>query len=233
MESWENYRQTRNNYVREVSNAKEQHEHHKYTYLINERNSTKKWWSIVKDIQSSNDAFESIPPIEVGGDIVTDDKDKATAFNDFFLEASTLDDSNAELPDDVMIFDAGLGTVDVTLKDVCDQLSCLDTSKSYGPDNISPRFLKEGGIMLAESLCRLYKMSLRLSKVPNLWKLANIVPIHKTESQNLRTNYDQYHFSVWLEKFLKELFLNMSSIFSKKTSLSQFINQAFCHVCQL
>ena len=64
--------------------------------------------------------------IEVGADIVTDDRDKASAFNDLFLEASILDDRNADLPEDI-IFDGGPVSIDITLKDVCDQVSWLDT----------------------------------------------------------------------------------------------------------
>ena len=90
---------------------------------------------------------------------------------------------------DIMIFDEGLDSIDITLKDVSDQLSCLNTSKSYRPDNISPGFLRERGIVLAQSLCKLCKMSIKFCKVAKEWKLANIVPIHKNESQNLMTNY--------------------------------------------
>ena len=43
--------------------------------------------------------------------------------------------------------------------------------------------------MLEELLLRLYRMSLQLQKVPRIWKKANVVPIHKKESQNIRTNY--------------------------------------------
>ena len=105
------------------------------------------------------------------------------------LSPSTLDVISADLPGDIMIFDEGLDSIDITLNDVCDQLSCLETSKSYGPDNISPRFLRDGGIVLAESLCKLYKMSIKLSKVVKQWRLANTVLIHKKESQNFRTHH--------------------------------------------
>ena len=85
--------------------------------------------------------------------------EKATAFNDFFLEASTLDDSNHEVPCDDFIVDAGLNRIEITLQDVVDQLKCLDTNKSFGPDGISPKFLKEGGEALAIPLLKLYNMS--------------------------------------------------------------------------
>ena len=188
-ESWERFRQVRNEYFRQISFAKDHHEERKYMYLINERNSTKKWWSVVKEIQKTNDAYESIPPIETDGHILTDAKDKASAFNDYFLEASTLNDIGAVLPNEPVFFDDGLDFIDVSLNDVTDQLKCLDTSKSYGPDNISPVFLKEGGFTLAHCLLRLFKISFNLCKFPILWKQANVVPIHKKDKQNIRSNY--------------------------------------------
>ena len=38
-----------NDYVHEVSLSKDHHEQRKYVYLINEHNSTKNWWSAVKE----------------------------------------------------------------------------------------------------------------------------------------------------------------------------------------
>ncbi len=93
------------------------------------------------------------------------------------------------LPHGNQFFRGGLEFIDVTHQDVQDQLHCLDTSKSYGPDMISPRFLKEGSDALTNSLLQLFTMSLRLSKVPKIWKQANVVPIYKKNDQNLTANY--------------------------------------------
>ena len=90
---------------------------------------------------------------------------KPRILNDFFFEPSILDGGNAALSGDIMIIGEVLDSINVTLKDVCDQFSCLDTSKSYHPDNISPSFLQKGGIVLGGSLCKLYKMTVRLCKV--------------------------------------------------------------------
>ena len=188
-EAWRLFRKTRNQYIRETSKSKLNYEQHKFASLIHERNHPKQWWSIAKQINKSSDSFENIPPLEIGDDIVTDDLAKATAFNAFFLSASNLDDSQAELPDSINVFMGGLENIHVTFTDICDQISCLNTSKSYGPDLVSPRFLKEGGEKLSHSLTKLINMSLKLCKVPKLWKHANVTPIHKKESPSLCTNY--------------------------------------------
>ena len=188
-EAWENFRHARNEYFHEVSEAKENFQGEKYKTLIKEDNSSKNWWTIIKSIQKGNDAYESIPPLEVGNDIITDDRDKATSFNSFFLEASAIDDDGIDVPDDEAFLDGGLEEILISKQDVLDQISILDKTKSYGPDGISPVLLKEGGEALVDSLCKLYNMSLRLSTFPTIWKKANVTPIHKKNAQNVRTNY--------------------------------------------
>ena len=188
-EAWGQYRAVRNEYFSKISEAKESHDKEKYKFLINEKNSSKEWWKVIKEILKASTQPDSIPPIEVDGNIITDDKEKASAFNNFFLESSFLDDSKATLPDEAFLFHGRLDSIDITLNDVLDQLSCLDITKAYGPDEISPRFLKEGGPVLAETILKLYRLSLRTSRVPCLWKKANVIPIHKKDKQCLRSNY--------------------------------------------
>ena len=222
-ESWYNFRVARTQYTDAITEAKENHEKGKYNCLIREDNSTKKWWSIVKQIQSSNDISDSIPPIEVNGRIITDDKDKASAFNEFFLEASSLDDAGKETPYEEALFDAGYDSLDIRYQDVVDQIACLDKSKSYGPDNISPVFLKEGGEILARTLHRLFTMSLQLSVVPVLWKQANVVPIHKKNAQNFRTNYRPVSLLSVVGKLLERIvFKYVFNYFKEHFILSTF-----------
>ena len=72
----------------------------------------------------------------------------------------------------------------ITEKDIIDQIKCLDTSKSYGPDGISPVFIKEGQDTLAKVFLRLFNLSLSTSRVPRSFKQANVVPIHKKDSKS-------------------------------------------------
>ena len=69
-------------------------------------------------------------------------------------------DSNAMLPDNPLIFVDGneLTTIDITIQDVIDQVKCLDCSKSFGPDGISPVFITEGADIIATILHRLFRL---------------------------------------------------------------------------
>ena len=69
----------------------------------------------------------------------------------------------------------------VSEEDVKDQIRLLDGNKSYGPDGISPKFIKLASFSLVKPLTKLFNLSLNKGKVPKLWKQANVVPIHKQE----------------------------------------------------
>ncbi|XP_028406787.1 uncharacterized protein LOC114529229 [Dendronephthya gigantea] len=55
----------------------------------------------------------------------------------------------------------------------------LDSNKAQGPDNISPRLLKETAIQIGPSLCSPFNKSLQIGVVPSDWKLSNVVPVYK------------------------------------------------------
>ena len=58
-------------------------------------------------------------------------------------------------------------------------LLSLDVTKAMGPDDLSPRILKECADVLSPSLCDILNKSLSSGSVPSGFKEANIVPIHK------------------------------------------------------
>ena len=58
-------------------------------------------------------------------------------------------------------------------------LQKIDASKSSGVDKIPARLLKESAHLSAVPLSMLYNLSFMKSRVPTLWKHANISPIHQ------------------------------------------------------
>ena len=132
-------------YCFEIKHAKKEYKENKLSDLAKHAVSKpQKWWKLLKDLTKENDTHESIPALTVDGEIVMSDKDKASAFNKFFLSVSRIDETNNILPDqERLIPGISLQSLSITNHDVLDQLLILDINKSYGPDEISPRFLKE------------------------------------------------------------------------------------------
>ena len=65
----------------------------------------------------------------------------------------------------------------------------LDIKKASGPDQISPKMLKEAGETIVPSLTKLFNKSLDKNVFPDLWKQANITPIFKKNDSSLIDNY--------------------------------------------
>ena len=73
--------------------------------------------------------------------------------------------------------------------DVCKLLSELNSNKSPGPDQIYPKILRNGCHSLAPSLCKLFNLSFSHGMVPDQWKLADIIWLHKKGPKHKRENY--------------------------------------------
>ncbi|XP_059579059.1 protein lin-52 homolog isoform X2 [Alligator mississippiensis] len=96
---------------------------------------------------------------------------------------------------------------------VYDQLIKLDVYKSAGPDDLHPRVLKELAEVIVEPLAKLFHTSWRSGEVPEDWKRAKVVPIHKKGRRENPGNYGLISLpsipGKILEKLVKE------SIFDK------------------
>ena len=207
-EDFNTFRKKRSDYSNSVILAKENYDKSKFSSLAQDKaENPKKWWSLIKSVYNNCPSQNSIPPIENDDLIITDDKEKAEAFNKFFIQASHLDDSEAKLPDDNPVFnhDNGLSHINITQQDIIDQIKNLDISKSYGPDGISPVFIKEGGNVLHTVLLRFYSLSIELGKFPASFKKADVVPIHKKDLKTLVKNYRPISLLSTLSKIFEKI----------------------------
>jgi hypothetical protein len=189
-----------------------------------ERNS-KTWWKLLKDVYSANDrSYDSIPPIKCNGELVTNDKNKADVFNEFFVSMSHVEDGHSTFNTVPRVFNENdLSNLEIREQEVLDQLCCLDVSKSYGPDGVPPRLLKEGGRPLSIVLCRIFSLSLQTYKFPSMWKQANVTPLHKKDDQNEVSNYRPISLLSCVSKiFERIIFKHMYNHFRNNFILSDF-----------
>ena len=69
------------------------------------------------------------------------------------------------------------------------KLKRLDPSKATGPDGIPARVLQQCASTLSLPLSRLFSPCFRYGVQPSMWKIANVVPIHKRHSRSEARNY--------------------------------------------
>ena len=88
----------------------------------------------------------------------------------------------------------------------------LDISKSTGLDDIGRRILKLFYDIISPSITFLINKSLSLGIFPNVWKTANIIPIHKTGPKEDVNNYRPISIlptvSKIMEKWIHLKFIN-------------------------
>ena len=119
----------------------------------------------------------SLPPLHHDDAVFTEEPDKASLLNDFFVGQTNLDESQASLPPDAPIPDNNLNSISTSPSEVASTLKSLQLGKATGPDAINNRILKELATPLSFPLSDLFNFSLATGKVPQMWKEANVTPI--------------------------------------------------------
>ena len=73
-----------------------------------------------------------------------------------------------------------MSDVNISAAGVQKLLEILDPHKAVGPDNISPRILKELAAVLSPFLSKLFQQSIDSGELPIDWKLINVCPIFQS-----------------------------------------------------
>ena len=68
-------------------------------------------------------------------------------------------------------------------------LKDVNVHKACGPDGIHGKVLKNCRLSLSYPLSLLFKTSYNIGQIPNEWKMANVVPIHKKGPKSSVENY--------------------------------------------
>ena len=79
--------------------------------------------------------------------------------------------------------------INITVSGIEKLLKQLNPTKASGPDNISPRVLKEVVSEIAPSLTLINRASMKFGIVPKDWKSAHIAPIFKKGERFKPANY--------------------------------------------
>ena len=145
---------------------------------------------------------------KTSGELTVDDGEVVEQFNEYFATVFTEEDTASSPQAHIMFqgLDADRCTeVKFTEEDVKNKLKNLRVDKSMGPDNLSPRLLREVCENIGYPLYILFRKSLSEGAVPQDWRTANVTPIYKAGSRIKAENYRPISLTSVVCKILESL----------------------------
>ena len=145
------------------------------------------WQSINKLLNKKK--ITNITPLVENDIFVTNVQTKTTIFNDFFAKQCFFLENDTVLPTLFPRTSLILEDIEVSPREILELICSLDSNKAHGCDDVSISMLKicDGAIVFLLKL--IYTNCLEKGVYLNLWEKANVLPIHKTESRQLKKNY--------------------------------------------
>ena len=144
---------------------------------------SKKFWMYQKSMSKSS----RIPgTVNYHGRFRNNHKDQAELFNEFFEEQFS-ESSNYDI--DIDFSNDTINDIDFSPSIVRKLLKNINVNKSAGPDGIHGKVLKNCRDSIAYPLSCIFKISYNIGQIPDDWKLANVVPVHKKGSKASIENY--------------------------------------------
>ena len=185
------YKKIRNKVVSKLKKKKSE-------FFNNLKPNSKEFWRAVKVVQKQK---SSIPTLSGN---ITDDKEKANVLNTHFSKCfnSTVpplcaDDipycNPDECPEELLCCE----------EEVLALLHNLEVKKASGMDGISAHMLKATAHSITPGITQLFNISIKLGRIPDLWKDARVTPIPKGGDPTDLKNYRPISLLSILSKLLE------------------------------
>ena len=120
-----------------------------------------------------------ISPILSNNNFIINCKDNATVFANFFSLQCKPMFNNSVLPNLTYVTNSRLVDIVISLDEIISLIRNLNKGKATGPDEISAQMLIMCDDSIATPLRIIYENILSSGIYPNIWKSANLSPIHK------------------------------------------------------
>ena len=160
-----------------------------------------------------------IPPLLEDDVFVTNFQTKAVIFNEHFVQQCSLIDNSSQLPAFITKTSSVLETISIDSVKILSLIRSLNTNKAHGWDDLSISMIKICDQSIVRPLCLIYECCIESGQYPQAWKRANVLPIHKKESQQLKKNYRQISLLRICWKTCEKLIFKVMHEFLNKNSL--------------
>ena len=198
-EQWNEYRRLKNFTNRKIKSAEALH----YKNLIESAENPKDMWHSLNSVIGSNNQGGSPFQVHDGKRLVSEPKSVATKSNKFFaaIGSKVVDRLHPVSKDAWKKYETVKeankqsdikSTLDfqrVEQNTVQSILHSLKVNKAAGLDRIPARLLKDAEAELAPSITYLVNKSISDGIVPDLWKVARVTPLYKSDDKLQVENY--------------------------------------------
>ena len=169
--------------------------HHTHDLLVKYSNDMKKSWRIITNIINKNQKPQTQSRFKIGDNLITPDKDIiCNKFNDFFVNIGpTLAKSIPRVNKSPFSYMANRMTESIYLEPVTEKeintlISALkDTATGF--DDMNSMSLKISSEILVKPLTNICNLSLTHGIFPSQLKIANVIPLYKSDDPMLLNNY--------------------------------------------
>ena len=168
---------------------------------------------------------QNINEITVNDTSITDSKTIAEEFNKYFSLVGPNLESNIpivdKIPHDYLIRPSkdSFYIFPVTKDEVEKEIACLKNNKSTGPYSVPIKLLKLIKYIISKPLEQIFNLCFAKGVVPDNMKIANVIPIHKKDSQLLVSNYRPISLLSGFSKLLEKLMASRLTSFLEKNKI--------------
>ena len=156
----------------------------------NIKNDTKSFFAYANANRKTN---KKVGPLKDENKIVIDNnKCAADHLNKYFTSVFVEEDlRNMPVPNKIFkgSIDESLNNIEVDVDIVINKLNALNVSKSQGPDEVHGKLLMELREVIAPSLVKLFNSSIEKGVVPQDFRDATVIPLHKKGGRDKAENY--------------------------------------------
>ena len=220
----DNVRKVQNDTNKLINQAKSSYYANLGSKLSDSNVGQKEFWTAYKKVVNKKQNT-NIPPISNNGVYVTNFKEKAKLFNDFFANQCTINDNGSVLPSFISKTDKALSHTFIFKDHIIKIITNFSIKKAHGCDGISVSMLKLCAAEIAVPLFIIFEKCMATGEFSNSWKYANVQPIHKKENRQIISNYRPISLLPVCGKILEKIvfdqvytFLNVNNLLSKKQS---------------
>ena len=156
--------------------------------LSDPKTGAKIFWNAFKKI-SNEGKRPNIPPLIENDKLISNFRHKANLFNDYFADQCKILDNGSSLPEIKYKTTASIFEINIPIDNIVNIINKMNPKKGGGHDGISITMLQLCASEIAVPLQIIFQNCIQTGMFPDLWKYANIQPVHKKANRQINSNY--------------------------------------------